>query len=153
MIRNLPLALDIFEASRRVWKHRRQQIVRPHALNLRRHFLAILKTQQRQRPVRIPAPARGKDRRIQRSLLENRLYRIRLQEMKHIAQRKTVLLGQRNVQSVVGGRRLQFKIEPYAKSFPKREPPSFVDPPAERRVNHQLHPPALIEETLRNYGR
>ena len=85
MIRNLPIALNVLKAGRRLRKHGRQQIVGAHALNLRRNFLAILKAQQRQRPIRVPAPARPEDGRIQRRLLQDRLQRIGLQEMKYIA--------------------------------------------------------------------
>ena len=153
MIRNLPLALNIFKARRRIGKNRSQQIVGSHSLNLRRNFLSILKAQQRQRPVRIPAPARGKDRRIQRRLLQNRLHRRRMQKIKNVAQRKAVLLGQRNIQSVVGSRRLQLKIEPNAEALAQSQSPGLVDAPSKRRVDHQLHPAAFIEEALRNHGR
>src|ERR1700685_15691 len=117
MIRNLALALNIFETSRRIGKSQSQQIVGSHPLNLRRNFPASLEAQQGQRAPRIPAPARAKNRRIQRRLLQNRLYGFRLQEMKNVAQRKTMLLGQSNVQSVVGSRRLQFEIESHTKAL------------------------------------
>ena len=93
MIWNLALTLNILEARGRVGKNRSQQIVGPHALNLRRNFLSVLKSQQRQRPVRIPSPARGEDRRIERGLLQNRLHRRRLQEIENVRQREAVLLG------------------------------------------------------------
>src|SRR5580698_5183849 len=111
MIRNLPFALNVLEARSRVRKNRGQQIVGTHPLNLRRHFLSILKAQQRQRPVRVPPPARGKDRRIQRRLFQNRLHGRRLQEIEHIRQWKAVLLRQSNVQTIVSSRSLQLEVE------------------------------------------
>ena len=44
MIGNLDVALDVFEARRRLRKHARQQIVRARALDLRSDALALWKT-------------------------------------------------------------------------------------------------------------
>ena len=52
---------DVFLARGYIGKDRRQQIVRTHALNLWRNFLAALKAQQSQRAIGVPAPARPKD--------------------------------------------------------------------------------------------
>src|ERR1700722_12160545 len=73
-----------------------------------------------------------------------------MQKVKYITQRKAMLLSQRNIQSIVSSRRLQLEIERSAKPFTQGQAPSFIDPPAERRVNDQLHPAALIEESLRD---
>jgi hypothetical protein len=62
-----------------------------------------------------------------------------------------MLLGQRNVQSVVGGRRLQFKIKAHAKALAQRQSPRLIDPSAERRVDHQLHPAAFIKKSFCNH--
>ena len=148
MIGNLDFAFDVFLAGGHVGKYRSQQIVGAHALNLRRNFLAALKTQQGQGAVRIPAPARGEDRRIERGLLQNRLHGLGLQEMEHIAQRKAVLLGERDVQAVVGGRGLQFEIEADAEALAQSQSPGFVDAAAEGRVNDQLHAAAFVEKSL-----
>src|ERR1700722_2686341 len=117
MIGNLAFALNVFEARGGIGENRGQQIVGTHALDLRRNFLASLKAQQRKCAASIPAPARAKNRRVQSRLLENRLHRFRLQEMKNIAQRETVLLSQGDVETVVGGRGLQFKIKTDTKTF------------------------------------
>ncbi len=61
-----------------------------------------------------------------------------------------MLLGQRDVQSVIGSRGLQLKIEAAAESLAQRQSPGLVDPPAEGRVDHQLHPAAFVEEALGN---
>ena len=111
MVGNLDIAFDVFVAGRHVREDRSQKIITANALNLRRNFLAVLKPQQRQRTGRIPPPARAEDRRRQRGLLQNLVHGLRLQEVKNIAEREAVLLGQSNVQSVVGGGRLQFEIE------------------------------------------
>ena len=72
MVGNLNVSLDILLAGGHVGKHGSQQIVGAHALNLRRNFLAALKTQQGQGARRIPPPARLKNRRSQRRLFQDR---------------------------------------------------------------------------------
>src|SRR5579871_1030559 len=73
-----------------------------------------------------------------------------MQKVKYVAQWKAVLFGERNVQTVVCCRRLQLEIERPAKSLSQRQSPRLVDSPAEWRVNHKLHPAALVEKPLRN---
>ena len=141
---------DVFLARSHVGKHRRQQIVGAHALNLRRNFLAALKAQKRQRAIGVPAPARAKNGRSERRLLQHGLNGFRVEEMKNVSQGKAVLLRQRDVQAVVGSRRLQLKIEAAAETLAQRQSPGFVDAAAKGRVNDQLHAAAFIEETLGN---
>src|SRR3954452_25542810 len=102
MIRNLTISLNVLVASRGIGKYRRQQILRPNSLDLRRNFLTILKTQQRERPVRIPPPARSEDRKMQCRLLQNRLYGLCIQKVKNIGERKPMLLRQSNLQAFFG---------------------------------------------------
>src|ERR1700676_5077195 len=71
-----------------------------------------------------------------------------MQESKNIRQRKTMLLGQRDVQAVVGGCRLQFEIEAAAEALAQRQSPGLVDPAAKWRMDNQLHPAALVKEPL-----
>ena len=150
MVGNLDVPFDIFLARRHIGKNRGQQIVRAHALNLRRNFLAALKTQQSQRARCIPAPARPKDRRSQRRLLQNWRHGLGMQKLKNIGQRETVLLGERDVQAIVGGGGLQFEIEAAAEALAQRQSPSLVDPSAKGRVDDQLHPAAFIKKTFGN---
>src|SRR5271163_1150612 len=138
MIGNLDITFDIFLTGGDIGKNRCEQIIRAHALNLRRHFLAALKTQQGKRSRGIPSPARPKDRRSQRRLLQNRRHGFRMQKLKNIGQRKAVLLGQSYVQSVVGGRSLQFKVEATAKTLAQRQSPGLVNASAEWRMDDQL---------------
>ena len=58
---------------------------------------------------------------------------------------------QRKVQSVIGRRGLQFKIESAADSLAQSHPPRPVNPGSERSVNHKLHTAAFVEETLGDY--
>ena len=87
-----------------------------------------------------------------RRLFENRLHRFGVQEMEDVSQRKAVLLGQGDVQAVVGGGSLQFKIEAAAEALAQRQAPGFVDATAEGRVDDQLHSAALVEKSLRDDG-
>ena len=97
MVGNLNVAHDVFLAGSYVRENRCQQIIRTHALNLRRNLLAALKAQQRQRAVRIPTPTRAEDWRRERRLLEHRLHSLGSEKMKHIGERKAVLLGEGDV--------------------------------------------------------
>ena len=152
MVGNLDVADDVLLARGHVGKDRGQQIVAADALNLRRNFLAALEAQQRQRAVGVPAPARGEDGRRQRRLLQDFLHRLGLQVVEDVAEREAVLLGQRDVQPVVGGRSLQLKVERAAETLAQRQSPGLVDAAAEGRVNDELHPAAFVEEALGDDG-
>src|SRR5579863_10271457 len=71
-----------------------------------------------------------------------------MQKAKHVGERKAVLIRKRDVDAFIGGRRLQFEIERTAKPLSQSKPPGTVQPAAERRVNYELHPAALIEKSL-----
>src|ERR1700739_367946 len=74
-----------------------------------------------------------------------------MEEPEDVRQRKAVLLGERNVDSVVGRARLQFQIEGAAKALAQREAPSAIDARSERRVDDKLHSAAFVEEALGDY--
>src|SRR5437879_11840962 len=76
-----------------------------------------------------------------------------LQEMKNIAQRKTVLLRQSDVEPIVGSRRLQLEVEPAAEALAQSQSPGLVDSSAEWRMDYKLHAAALIKEAFRDHGR
>ena len=57
-------------------------------------------------------------------------------------------LTERQHDRVFGGRRLQLEIERPAEALAQREPEGAVDARPERRVQHQLHAAALVEEAL-----
>ena len=111
MIGKYNLALDIFLAGQRFGKYSSQQILRAHALDGRGHFFTAHEAEQGQRAPGCPAPARGKNRRGQHGLLQQRTYRGGMKKIKNIGQRKTVLVAEGNIQAVVGGGCLQFKIK------------------------------------------
>ena len=61
-----------------------------------------------------------------------------------------MLLGQRNVQPVIGSRGLQLKIKATAKALAQRQSPRLVDPAAKGCVQYQLHTAAFIEKAFRD---
>ena len=150
MIGNLDVADDIFLARGHVRENRCQQIIGTHALDLRWDFLATLKAQQSQRASGIPAPTGAENGRGQCRLLQYRLNGFRLKELENIGKGKTVLLGQSNVQSIVGGCGLQFKVEAPAEALTERQSPGFVDTATKWSVDDQLHSAAFIEKALRD---
>jgi len=74
-----------------------------------------------------------------------------MEKMEDVAEWKTVLFAERNVQAVVSRRSLQFKIERAAEALAKGQSPSLVDSRAERCVNDQLHAAALVEKAFGDY--
>ena len=94
MVGNADLAGQILGAGRLIGKNCREQIVRPHALDRRRHFVPAVEAQHRERSRRIPAPARSEHRRGQQSLCQHVLDRRRPQEVEYHLERKRVLLAE-----------------------------------------------------------
>jgi len=117
MMRNHNFAGNILLACQRLRKNGCEQIVRPHALNGWRNFFTAHEPQESKRATGRPSPARREDRRIQDRLLEQMLKARGVQEAKNIGERKTVLLAQRNIQTIVGGRGLKLKIKRTAEAF------------------------------------
>src|SRR5438128_3514251 len=68
--------------------------------------------------------------------------------MENIGEGKAVLLGERDVQAVVGCGSLQFKIEATAKSLAQGQSPGLVDARPERSVDDQLHATSFIKEAF-----
>ena len=94
---------------------------------LRRYFLATHESQQSKRPAGHPSPSSGENRRVQNRLLQQMLHGFRLQKMKHIFQRKAVLLAERNIQAVVNGSRLcNSKLNERQKRFLRARPQAFM---------------------------
>src|SRR5208337_3584887 len=90
MVRNLDVSYDVLLAGSHVGKDGCKEIIAADALNLRWNFLPALEAQQRQRTVGIPAPARRKDWRCERGLLQYPLHRLALQVVEDVTERKAV---------------------------------------------------------------
>ena len=119
---------------------------------MRRNFLAALKPQKGERAVRIPTPAGAENWRSQGCLLQNRLHGFGVEEMENVAEWEAVLLGKRYVQTIVGCRSLELKIEAAAETLAQGQSPGFIDARAERRMDDQLHASAFIEKAFGNDG-
>ena len=68
MIGHLALADDVFQAGDLIGEHRGEQVLALHPLQRRRGFLAAGEARQGQRGHRVPAPARGEQRRVEQGL-------------------------------------------------------------------------------------
>ena len=117
---------------------------------MNRHLLSAAESKERERSAGVPSPARAEDGRGQRRLLQNLPRRRRVEKVEDVGKRKAVLLGERDGDAVVGGRRLQLEIERSAEALPQGQSPGLVNPRAERRVDHELHAAALVEEAFRD---
>jgi hypothetical protein len=106
----------------------------------------------RQRARRVPAPARGEHGGGQQRLREHFFDSRRPQEFEHDFERERVLLAQRDEDAVVGGGGLQFEIEAAAEALAQREAPGAIDARSERRVDHQLHAAAFVEEAFGHHA-
>ena len=74
------------------------------------------------------------------------------EELEDVGEREAVLLGEGDVDAVVGGGGLQFEVEAAAEAFAECEAPGFVDAAAEGSVEDELHAAAFVEETLGDDG-
>ena len=148
VIRNLPVARDVLEAGRRVGEDRGHQIVREHALELRRHFLAAAIARDGERDGRIPPPACLKDRGVEKCLHQHVARGCGVQVPEHIGQWKRMLRPQREQEPFLRRRGLKLEVELAAEALAQREAPGLVDAAPERRVQDQLHAARLVEESF-----
>ena len=98
--------------------------------------------------VRVPAPARREQRRVQDRLLDSLPHVARAHERERVFEREAVLRPQRQHDRIVGRRRLQLEVEVHAEPLAQRQAEGAVDAPAERRVHDHLHAAGVVEEAL-----
>ena len=146
------LADQVFQAGRLVGEDGGQQVVAFHALQLGRDLAPAREARQRQRGGGVPAPAHLEQRRVEQRLHQYLFGAGRAQVAPHFVERETVAGRERQDDGVLGGGGLQFDIEVAAEALAQRQPPGAVDAAAERRVQHQLHAAALVEEALHHQG-
>src|ERR1700733_1657038 len=151
MVGNFNLALDVLLASQRLGKDAGEQIVRAHSLNIGRYAFAAPEAKKCKSSSGVPSPSRGEQRRGERCLFQHRFYRCGMHEVKNVCEREAMLLGERDIQAVVGCGGLQLEVKRAAKSLSQREAPCLVDAAAEGRMNHELHAAAFIEKALRDH--
>ena len=148
VIRHLARPDDVLATRERLREHHGQRIGRAHLDEVRRNLLAVAAAQHRQRAGDIPAPADLEHRPIEQRLREDLARLVRRHVREHRIEREAVRLAERDHDAVVGRGGLKLEIERHAKLLAQCQAPRAIDPPAERRVDHELHPAALIEEAL-----
>ena len=84
----------------------------------------------------------------QQRLGERLRRRPRREEVRHVLEREALLRPEREHHGVVARRRLQLEVEAAAEALAQRQAEAAIDPAAERRVDHELHPARLVEEAL-----
>ena len=149
MVGDFDVALDVFKAGGDVGEDGGEEIVAAHALDLRGNFFAVLKAEEGERAVGVPAEAGGEDGRAgEDGLLENVFDGFGLEEVEDIGEGEAVLLGEGDVDAIVGGGGLQFEVEAAAEALAQGESPGAVDAGAEGSVDDELHAAAFVEEAL-----
>src|SRR5687768_18599313 len=123
MVGDLAITRDVVEACGGVWKCRGHEIIRLHALELRRDLHAVPFARYRQRDGGIPPPPCGEQRRIQYGLDERVAQRRGVDVAENVRQWERVLRSKRQHQRVFGGRRLQLEVELSAELLAQRQRP------------------------------
>ena len=91
LIGHLDITDDIFLAGGLRWKHCGQQVVAAHALEIRGHAAAFLRSLELQRSGDVPTPPRREKRRCQERLNQHVFRQLRRYEFEHLFERKAVL--------------------------------------------------------------
>ena len=74
------------------------------------------------------------------------------EEVEDVGEREAVLLGEGDVDAVVGGGGLEFEVEAAAEALAEGQAPGFVEAAAEGRVEDELLASAFVEEALGDEG-
>src|SRR5262249_37718265 len=96
----------VFTTGDLIGKHGGEQIFRLHPLQLRRDLLAAPPANYGPRPVRVPPPARPKQRGVPKGLYQQKRHGRGLQKTKDVIQGETVRETERKNYCVFRGRRL-----------------------------------------------
>ena len=139
---------DVLLARRRLREDRGHEVVGLHALDRRRIAPTAAEAQHHQGAVEVPAPPGLEHRGVEDGVLQRVLDGRTAEVTGHLLQREAVVGTQREHDGVVARRRLELEVEGAAELLAQRQPQGAVDPPAVRRVHHQLHAAGLVEEAL-----
>ncbi len=96
----------------------------------------------------VPAETRREQGLGEHGLDEQALGARRREVVEHLFEREAVLEPEREHDRLVVRGRLQLEAEPATEPLAEREAERAVDAAAEGRVDHELHPAALVEEAL-----
>ncbi len=139
---------DVLLARGGAGEHDGEQVVALHPLERRRYLAPTAEAQHDEAPVQVPPPAALEDRLIEDGLLQRGPDRARGEEAGHVGEREAVVGSEGDDDGVVVGARLELEVEPGTELLAQRVPHRSVEPAAVRRVDHELHPPRLVEEPL-----
>src|SRR5439155_2072457 len=97
---------------------------------------------------RNPAPPGNEHGRIKQSLNQHGPDAGWMQVARNLGQFEAVRNGKRKHDVVFGGGRLQLEVELAAEAFAQCQTPGAVDAAAIGGMDHQLHAPGFVEESL-----
>ena len=152
VVGDLDVADDGLEAGCGLGEDGGHEVFGAGALDLRGDAFAFGEAQELQAASGGPAPAVFEDGRGNGGLFEEFLCGVFGKEMEDVGEWEAVLLGEGDVDAVVGGGGLQLEVEAAAEAFAEGEAEGFVDAAAEGSVEDELHAAAVVEETLGDDG-
>jgi len=152
VVGNLDVADDGLEAGCGLGEDGGHEVFGAGALDLRGDAFALRHAQELQAAPGGPAPAGFEDGGGDGGLFEELFGGVLGEEVEDVGEGETVLLGEGDVDAVVGGGGLQFEVEAAAEAFAEGEAEGFVDAAAEGGVEDELHAAAVVEETLGDDG-
>ena len=149
MVRDLPLPpSEVLRARDLVREHHRDEVLGLHPLDRGRDLAPARAARDRERDVRVPAPAHVEEGRVEQGL-DQHVPGARAREVpRHLVEREAVGLPEREDDVVLGGRRLELEVEAPAEALAKGEAERPVDPPPDRGVDDELHAARLVEKAL-----
>ena len=152
VVGDLDVADDGLEAGGGLGEDVGHEVVGPGALDLRGDAFALLHAEELEAASGGPAPAVFEDGRGDGGLLEELLRGVLGEEVEDVGEGEAVLLGEGDVDAVVGGGGLELEVEAAAEALAEGEAPGLVDAAAEGGVEDELHAAALVEEALGDDG-
>ncbi len=129
-----------------------EEVVGAGALDLGGDAFAFLHAQELEAAAGGPAPAVLEEWRRDCGLFEKLARGEGGEEVEDVGEGETVLLGEGDVDAVVGGGGLQFEGEAAAEALAEGEAPGLVEAAAEGGVEDELLATAFVEEALGDEG-
>ncbi len=152
VIRDLNVTLDGLEAGGGLGEDAGHEVFGAGALDLRGDALPLGEAEELQAAAGGPAPAGFEDRGGDGGLFEQLLGGVFGEELEDVGEGEAVLLGEGDVDAVVGGSGLELEVEASAEALAEGEAEGLVDAAAEGSVEDELHAAAIVEEALGDDG-
>ena len=152
MVGDLNIADDGLEAGCGLGEDGGHEVVGTGALDLRGDAFALGEAEELEAATGSPAPAGFEDGGGDGGLLEEIFGGVLGEEVEDIGEWEGVLLGEGDVDAVVGGGGLKLEVEAAAEALAQGEAPGLVDASAEGGVEDELHAAAVVEEAFGDDG-